>query len=79
MKALAGDRRDYKFWANPAMMGLMPMASKVEVCYCDDNCANSFNFFKACDFGTSRDAVIDVEAVSPVGLVADAIQGCKEL
>ena len=43
----AGDRRDYKFWADPAMMGLMPMASKVEVCYCDDNCDNSFNFFKA--------------------------------
>ena len=42
-----GDRRDYKFWAAPALLGLMNMETKVEVCYCESSCDNSFNYFKA--------------------------------
>lgn len=52
---IGGDRRDYKFWANPGLLGLMPMESKVEVCYCESSCDNSFNYFKVGEI-TSADS-----------------------
>eukprot|EP00439_Symbiodinium_sp_Y106_P053128 s2444_g7.t1 len=30
-----GDRRDYKFWDDPYLLGKLPMSEQVQVCYCD--------------------------------------------
>ncbi|CAK9075671.1 unnamed protein product [Durusdinium trenchii] len=55
---IGGDRRDYKFWADPALLGLMPMESKVEVCYCESQCDNSFNYFKVGEITSTETAGI---------------------
>ncbi|CAJ1405152.1 unnamed protein product, partial [Effrenium voratum] len=53
-----GVRQDYKAWANPTLLGLMAMESKVEVCYCDSDCDNSFNYFKVGEITSSDSAGI---------------------
>eukprot|EP00931_Biecheleriopsis_adriatica_P048306 TRINITY_DN27909_c0_g1_i1.p1 TRINITY_DN27909_c0_g1~~TRINITY_DN27909_c0_g1_i1.p1 ORF type:complete len:3513 (-),score=559.98 TRINITY_DN27909_c0_g1_i1:29-9340(-) len=41
-----GDRRDYKVWHTPSLVGVLFMEGVVEVCYCDTECDEIFNYFK---------------------------------